>query len=70
LLVDVQALGLKHEYSSVSDVVTVSIGAAFIDQGETETRAILMAKADKALYQAKKAGRNRMIVSDIHEKSL
>jgi diguanylate cyclase (GGDEF)-like protein len=64
LLESVQSLGLKHEYSSVSDVVTVSIGAAFIDQGKTETRTSLMAKADKALYKAKKSGRNKFLVSD------
>ena len=64
LLESVQLLGLKHEYSSVADVVTVSIGAAFIDLIKSETRASLMAKADKALYEAKKSGRNKMVIAD------
>jgi diguanylate cyclase (GGDEF)-like protein len=64
LLAGVRKLALKHEFSSVSDVVTVSIGAVFLDQDNIEARASLMAKADKALYQAKKSGRNRMVVAD------
>lgn len=64
LLESIHLLGIKHEYSSVADVVTVSIGAAFIDRDKTEARASLMEKADKALYQAKQQGRNRMVVAE------
>jgi diguanylate cyclase (GGDEF)-like protein len=48
--------------------VTVSIGVAMLDQGERslalETAAQqLLAQADTALYQAKQAGRNRVVAS-------
>ncbi len=64
LLEGVRALNIKHDFSNVSDLVTVSIGAVFIDKDNTETRASLMAKADKALYEAKNSGRNKMIVAE------
>lgn len=63
LLENVRSLRIKHEFSSVSDIVTVSIGAAFLDINQTESRASLMAKADKSLYKAKESGRNRMLVA-------
>lgn len=63
LLQGVRDLKWVHEYSSVADYVTVSIGAAFIQAKDKETRASLMARADAALYQAKKAGRDRLILA-------
>lgn len=64
LLEGVRQLKLKHAYSSVSEYVTVSIGAAFIQASEKESRASLMARADAALYQAKKTGRNQLVLSE------
>jgi diguanylate cyclase (GGDEF)-like protein len=52
--------------TSAADVevtVTVSIGAALLGQHGDELRALLTA-ADLALYQAKKAGRNQVCLSD------
>ena len=63
LLQGIRDLEIVHEYSSVADYVTVSIGAAFIQAREKETRASLMARADAALYQAKKAGRDRLLLA-------
>ena len=63
LLQGIRDLEIVHEYSSVADHVTVSIGAAFIQAREKETRASLMARADAALYQAKKAGRDRLLLA-------
>jgi diguanylate cyclase (GGDEF)-like protein len=64
LLDAVRKLNMKHEYSTVAEHVTVTIGAAFIKADDRETRASLMARADAALYQAKKAGRDRLLLAD------
>ena len=57
----VEELALPHGYSAASQVVTVSLGAATLDPvGEPGADAqSVLARADDALYQAKKAGRNR-----------
>jgi len=58
----VQALGVHHEASDVDSVVTLSIGgSSFIPSGMEEMTK-LVEQADNALYQAKKAGRNRIVV--------
>ncbi len=44
-------------------VVTSSIGIALVDESD-DTPAAVMAKADEALYSAKRAGRNRYAVSN------
>jgi diguanylate cyclase (GGDEF)-like protein len=44
--------------------VTVSIGLATSDGSETEAKA-LIARADAALYRAKRGGRNRVHVADL-----
>ena len=54
----VQALQIPHEASDVGQVVTISIGVATSNQ--TKTLDGLVPLADKALYQAKEAGRNRV----------
>lgn len=56
----VEGLKIRHEYSTVNDHVTMSLGVATC-QGVSNTQASsLVVKADKALYQAKDAGRNRV----------
>lgn len=49
---------IKHEASSVSDMVTVSIGVSTIIPTVDAHPSSLFATADKMLYQAKKKGRN------------
>ncbi len=44
--------------------VTVSIGAA-VATGATISDLEILAAADAALYQAKRAGRNRTVLSDL-----
>lgn len=61
----VERLGYKHEYSSISDVVTVSLGGvAVVSEGKVSMEKA-MEKADIALYRAKKQGRNRALVLKI-----
>jgi diguanylate cyclase (GGDEF)-like protein len=53
-------LEIAHEASLVAPVLTVSAGGATLDNGANESCADLFASADTLLYQAKKAGRNRV----------
>ncbi|VBB08122.1 nucleotide cyclase [Lucifera butyrica] len=56
---DIESLQISHPMSTVSEYVTVSIGAAAIIPEQGMTPAGLLEKADKALYRAKSEGRNR-----------
>ncbi len=53
-----QKIGFKE--SEVSEYVTVSMGVASINPGQDSSSASLIKAADDVLYQAKRAGRNRI----------
>jgi diguanylate cyclase (GGDEF)-like protein len=55
----VEALAIAHPGSPVASIVTVSIGVAFRTTDVLST-GDLVAQADRALYQAKQRGRNRV----------
>ena len=55
----VEKLALKHEFSDVTDIVSISLGAAGIPPQCGDDSASLIALADGALYDAKEEGRNR-----------
>ena len=55
----VEKLALKHEFSDVAGIVSISLGAAGIPPQCGDDCASLIALADGALYDAKEAGRNR-----------
>ncbi|MGZ5075977.1 MAG: diguanylate cyclase, partial [Methylobacter sp.] len=54
----VEALGINHEKSSVSPVVTISVGGVSMMPRTDSTIADLLALADDQLYLAKRSGRN------------
>lgn len=56
----VEAMNLRHDYSSITDHITVSCGVACIIPDTKQRVAQLIEAADKALYAAKSAGRNRV----------
>lgn len=51
---------IKDEASSVSDVVTISVGVSTINPTVDAAPSSLIVAADKMLYQAKKYNRNRV----------
>ncbi|WP_185954231.1 GGDEF domain-containing protein [Balnearium lithotrophicum] len=53
---------IEHPSSKVSKCVTVSIGIATITPEENQSKEILIKRADEALYEAKRKGRNRVEV--------
>lgn len=67
LRLSIAALALPHATSPVADCVTISLGVAlchFDSKDPGHGPAQLIAAADKALYAAKAAGRNRVVVTD------
>ena len=59
----VESLALGHEDSS-SGYVTLSIGVAVLTPGTGVTASEIIRRSDEALYQAKEAGRNRVVCWD------
>ena len=57
----IENLAFEHQWSSVAEVVTISMGLLTITPGPGTTMATIYKQADQALYKAKKEGRNRII---------
>jgi diguanylate cyclase (GGDEF)-like protein len=56
---EIRALAIPHEKSDVKSIVTVSLGVASLIPTIEAKPDILIAQADRALYQAKQHGRDR-----------
>lgn len=55
-------LEIPHKKSEISDFVTVSIGVSSMLPQERSVYKDMITKADEALYDAKKSGRNKIVV--------
>lgn len=62
---NVEKLQLEHSQSNVSNFVTLSLGVACVIPNQNSNQDLLLAAADKALYQAKQEGRNKAILQSI-----
>lgn len=60
----IAGMGLPHAHSSTAEYVTISLGVACSTPGIDDSPEALIEKADEALYQAKKSGRNQYQVSE------
>ncbi len=54
-------VNIAHEYSKVSQSVTLSLGVSSVVPNHFISKEIFINKADKALYKAKENGRNKVV---------
>lgn len=64
----IEDLGIRHNFSEAADVVTISVGVCTCAPGHGADPRIIIDSADKALYQAKKKGRNRVEMTELGQK--
>lgn len=59
----IEELAIPHEYSSISEYITISLGVCTTIPSERMSVEEFIGDADKALYEVKKSGRNNVIVA-------
>ena len=59
----VEGLAIPHAGSSVSDCVTISLGVVATGGDNPVNPQALLERADAALYEAKREGRNRWVIA-------
>jgi len=69
LLDGVAALGIEHSASRAGPIVTVSVGAVSVRPSRDLTSLEVIEAADRLLYQAKNAGRDRCVHGDLMEQT-
>lgn len=65
LITQVEVMCILHERSKVSRFVTVSAGMASVEPNSADDCRALLDQADKALYEAKRRGRNRLVIGSM-----
>jgi two-component system chemotaxis family response regulator WspR len=60
----VEKLGMPHSASTVTKAVTVSIGGVSTIPHQGDSLAAVIETADVALYDAKRSGKNRVVIRD------
>ncbi len=60
MLKKIESLGIPHSHSEVQTFLTVSIGTATILPSPDADMSVLVNSSDRALYEAKRSGRNRL----------
>ncbi len=61
----IQELYLLHVESYISQYVTLSLGISTLVPAHEESKEMLIRVADRALYEAKKRGRNRIVAESV-----
>lgn len=56
---------IRHEFSSISSLLTISIGAIVVKSSVSSSVANIMKQADSLLYQAKKNGRDQWSIAEL-----
>ncbi len=64
ICLSIENLNIEHAKNSASPYVTVSLGVATLTPKHGVLCEQIIAKADKALYQAKESGRNQVVESE------
>lgn len=62
LISEIEKLHITHEFSYISQYVTISLGIAYKRSHEQTQQEILLKKADEALYKAKGQGRKQAVM--------
>jgi diguanylate cyclase (GGDEF)-like protein len=63
----VEGLNIEHSESLTNQFVTISLGVFTCTPDKTTTAEIVIEKADKALYKAKKQGRNQFASGNLEQ---
>ena len=66
----IEQLKIQHKKSTVSQYVSISVGVSSVIPERNMGRKNLVLSADKALYEAKGKGRNRVAVAELSPKTL